>query len=913
MSQNEIKKNSQRRTALFFLRIVGQFLLFLVMLLAIGFLLHMKINDSLDREVSKFCAQQGRLAGSIYHNIFQEELNLLEEESRFLASGNMLTPENLASLSSDVNIGLMDMSGQVLHGPALPEESALQRMKALQGYSTMNFYKDLGLAAMVPVYDGHNVRYVLYRLHTIKELASPSYLHISDKQAKEDILLFDMDTQQVVIPFDGYGPGNHFYNESSGTPRGLDELLADLDASQDAAIFTRDVDDDHIIFASRVPDTGFVALGYVDGEAVIKGIRNIHLIVLWVFGLLVVLFCVFILYSFVNQTAAEEGKELREARDDALRANQAKSDFLANMSHEIRTPLNAILGMNEMIMREAKGNLKKYSFNIKNAGEALLSIINDVLDFSKIESGKMEIVSVSYSLSSMLNDIYTMINYRAKEKNLEFNIHVDPEIPDALIGDEVRLRQVLVNILTNAVKYTPKGSVDFTVRAEYDSTAHDLMTLTFICRDTGLGIKEEDKKRLFSKFQRLDMKKNRNIEGTGLGLAITTSLVQMMKGTIGMESTYGEGSTFTIRLPQRIERDEAIGDFRQRVQNLMDMQEAYHESFTAPDGNILVVDDVEMNLVVVQSLLEKTKLHIDTALNGKEALEKIKENRYDIIFLDHMMPEMDGIETLHQAKEMKSSKNKKTPFVALTANAVSGVRDMFISKGFDDYLAKPVDGKTLEQMVQKYMPREKIYAVEDFPEEEPATAPVATYEADASYPPEVSPHEYGEAPEEDHQPHPGSGEEAPFGEAAGTGEAAGEAPPAQEDAPPADEGNYQIDVPTAMKYCGGMEAMQVKFLSMFVSRRESVVAQLLKDLEEDNIPDYTTHIHAVKSTSLSVGGLKLSETAKALEMAGHAYQDGNEEEKEMNLSYIKEYNGYAIELYEKLAQEAKERFGVDEG
>jgi HPt (histidine-containing phosphotransfer) domain-containing protein len=212
------------------------------------------------------------------------------------------------------------------------------------------------------------------------------------------------------------------------------------------------------------------------------------------------------------------------------------------------------------------------------------------------------------------------------------------------------------------------------------------------------------------------------------------------------------------------------------------------------------------------------------------------------------------------------------------------------------------------------MPREKIYAVEDFPEEE--TAPVATYEANASYPPEVSPHDSGAAPEEEHQPHPGSGEDASFGEAAGTGEAGGaasEAPPAQEAAPSADEANYQIDVPTAMKYCGGMEAMQVKFLSMFVSRRESVVAQLLKDLEEDNIPDYTTHIHAVKSTSLSVGGLKLSETAKALEMAGHAYQDGNEEEKEMNLSYIKEYNGYAIELYEKLAQEAKERFGVEEG
>ena len=902
---------------------MGQFLAFLLLLISICVLLHVKINDSLNHEVAKLCAQQGKLAGTVYHNLFQEELRLLEEESRFLAHGNPLTPESLNAIGSQNDTGLIDVQGRVLRGTKLPADSTSQRMKALQGNSTMKYYKDVGLVAMVPVYDGPNIRYVLYRIHSKKELnETTSYLHISDRQADEDILLYDLDSQQVIIPFKDYGPENRFYDHDTQSPLGIDRLLEDLTASGEAAVFSPEYDDDYVLFASRVPATNFVAIGYVEWRSVVDGIRNIHLIIIWVFGLLVVLFCFFILYSFMNQTTAAEGKELREARDDALRANQAKSDFLANMSHEIRTPLNAILGMNEMIMREAQGNLKKYSFNIKNAGEALLAIINDVLDFSKIESGKMDIVSVSYSLSSVLNDIYTMINYRANEKGLDFTLDVDPDIPDALIGDEVRIRQVLVNILTNAVKYTPKGSVRFIIKAEYEGMANDALELKFICKDTGLGIKEEDKKRLFTKFQRLDMKKNRNIEGTGLGLAITTSLVQMMKGTISLDSTYGEGTTFTICLPQKIEHDEPIGDFRSRIESFLEQQETYHESFTAPEGSILVVDDVEMNLVVVQSLLEKTKLHIETALSGKEALEKIKENRYDLIFLDHMMPEMDGIETLQQAKEMKSSKNKKTPFVALTANAVSGVRDMFLSKGFDDYLAKPVDGKTLEQMVQKYMPKEKIYPVGEASEDSGSS-----HEGNASYPPESSEaYAYDDNQYSEGQAEAGaSSAEAYAGDAdsagsvaasdsssaaaAGTDTAAGEA--GASDA--AWQGEEQIDVPTAMKYCGGLEAMQVKFLAMFIARRKTVLEQLEKDLAEDNIADYTTHIHAVKSTALSVGGLKLSETAKALEMAGHAYQDGNEEEQEMNLGYIKEYHPYVVDLYNKLAEEAKARFGVDEG
>ncbi|SFB01087.1 ATP-binding protein [Selenomonas ruminantium] len=831
-----------KRILTFTLHLLGRFMVFFAILLLIGFALQSKMNDSLNREVEKFSNHQGEMLSFIYHNLLQTEIGELSNTATLIAAEKITPANGVQSISGKGQLGgLLDINGQSLWGVALPAEAKLQCARTLQGDPSWRYYKDVGLVVMVPVYQGNTARYVLCKLHTdtsLKEKASP--FQFADKKDEEYILLYDTSTQRVVVPFENY-QSSPFYDANTDSPLGLDQLLAKLDSAQEAAIFDPKLDADYVLYAAPIPDTSFIAIGYREWRSVVTGITNIHLIVLWVFGLLVVLFCVFILYAFTNQVAAEESTALREARDEALRANQAKSDFLANMSHEIRTPLNAILGMNEMIMREASGNLKKYAFNIKSAGETLLSIINDILDFSKIESGKMEIVPVSYSLSSVLNDVYNMVSYKAGQKGLEFTMQVDPDIPDALIGDEVRLRQVVVNILNNAVKYTPKGSVTFTVKAKGEAE-EDNLQLEFITQDTGIGIREEDKEKLFSKFQRLDLKKNRNIEGTGLGLAITVRLTEMMQGTITVDSIYGEGSTFTIHIPQQVEKYDPIGDFNARIEAALKEEENYQESFTAPQANILVVDDNDMNLTVVESLLEKTRIHIHTANCGKDCLQMIEDNHYDIVFLDHMMPEMDGIETLQRAKDLINSKCKDTPFIALTANAVAGVREMFLAKGFNDYLAKPVDGKTLEHMVQKYLPPEKI-------------------------------------------------------------EAAGENPSTT----PADQ---QIDLPTAMQYCGNDEEMQKKFLSMFVTRREAVTKQLENDLTTDNIADYTTHVHALKSTALSIGGIKLSEAAKALEMAGHAYCDGPEDEKADNLQYIKEHHGEAMELYAKLADEAQVRFGI---
>ena len=815
-------------------------MIFFAILLLIGFALQSKMNDSLNREVEKFSTHQGETLAFVYHNLLQTEIAELSKTAALIAAEKITSANGVQSISDKGQLGgLLDIHGQSIWGVALPAEARLQCARTLQGEPSWRYYKDVGLVVMVPVYQGNTVRYVLCKLHTnssLRDKSSP--FQFADKKDEESILLYDTSTQQVVVPFENY-KSSPFYDADKDSPLGLDQLLAKLDSAQEAAIFDPKINADYVLYASPIPDTNFIAIGYREWRSVVTGITNIHLIVLWVFGLLVVLFCVFILYAFTNQVAAEESTALREARDEALRANQAKSDFLANMSHEIRTPLNAILGMNEMIMREASGKLKKYAFNVKSAGETLLSIINDILDFSKIESGKMEIVPVSYSLSSVLNDVYNMVHYKAGQKGLAFHMNVDPDIPDALIGDEVRLRQVVVNILNNAVKYTPKGSVTFTVKSQ-GTAENDTLELEFITQDTGIGIREEDKEKLFAKFQRLDIEKNRNIEGTGLGLAITVKLTEMMQGSISVDSIYGEGSTFTIRIPQQIEKYDPIGDFNTRIEAALREEEHYQESFTAPQAHILVVDDNDMNLTVVESLLEKTRVHIHTATSGKECLQLIAQNHYDIVFLDHMMPGMDGIETLQRAKTMSDSPCQHTPFIALTANAVAGVKEMFLAKGFNDYLAKPVDGKTLEHMVQKYLPPEKI-------------------------------------------------------------ETAGENPSTT---------SQQIDLPTAMQYCGNDEEMQKKFLSMFVARREAVTKLLEKDLSADNIADYTTHVHALKSTALSIGGIQLSEAAKSLEMAGHAYCDGPEDEKADNLQYIKEHHGEAMELYAKLADEAQERFGI---
>lgn len=402
----------------------------------------------------------------------------------------------------------------------------------------------------------------------------------------------------------------------------------------------------------------------------------------------------------------KQNEELKRSEEKADKANQAKSDFLSNMSHEIRTPINAVIGMNEMILREAKEEqLLEYATAVQNSALALLSIINDVLDISKIEAGKIEISEARYELSSLLTDSYTMIIDRAESRGLEFEVCCEESIPAFLLGDMVRIRQILANLLTNAVKYTDHGKIRLCVTGEYED---GIFYLTARVEDTGIGISEENRERLFGKFERFDLVRNQSIEGTGLGLSITKELVELMHGTIEAESEYGVGSVFTVRIPQKVLSDQPIGSFDIKKRIHSREGQHYESRFMAPAARILVVDDVAMNLKVFVNLLKETQIEIDTAQSGAECIALATKRQYDIIFMDHMMPQLNGIDTLKALRERPDNLNMQTPVVMLTANALSGVEEMYLKEGFSAYLSKPVRGKNLEEMVLRFLPGEKV-------------------------------------------------------------------------------------------------------------------------------------------------------------------------------------------------------------
>ena len=531
----------------------------------------------------------------------------------------------------------------------------------------------------------------------------------------------------------------------------------------------------------------------------------------------------------------ETTRELEEAAIAANGANEAKSSFLSNMSHEIRTPINAVLGMNEMIIRESKDpHVVPYAQNARTASMNLLNIINDILDFSKIEAGKMEIVPVEYETISIINDLIGMIKKRAEDKKLEFKIDIDPSIPSVLFGDEVRVRQIITNLLTNAVKYTEKGS--FTLKMSCEKKNEENIILHVAVKDTGIGIKEKDLDKLFSAFDRIESARNRHIEGTGLGMSITRSLLNMMDSSLHVESVYGEGSVFSFDLVQKIINGEEIGDVEKALSSLSDKGAKYHEKLNAPSAKILVVDDTPMNLTVIRGLLKTTMIQVDTAESGAQALTMFARKDYDMVFLDHRMSDMDGIETLNEMKNRFAAKVAKTPVICLTANAVSGAREQYIKAGFTDYLTKPVISDLLENMLIKYLPENKVYL---------------------------------------------------------TGEAANAKDEENSDMPEWVTKVSGLNAAKGLQYCGTVKAYleALKIFHSSIADKASAVENAYKNHDWVN---YTIKVHALKSMARSVGATELFERAQALEQAG----DNGDMEKihRDTKGFLKLYRSFADSL-----------------
>lgn len=396
-------------------------------------------------------------------------------------------------------------------------------------------------------------------------------------------------------------------------------------------------------------------------------------------------------------------KDVQEISKETKRSIDAQKSFIASMSHEIRTPINSVIGLNELNLRkELPEDVAKNCSGIQSASTILLGVINDILDFSKIESGKMSIVEDEYESIDILGDTVGMNVAKIKEKDLDYILDIDPKIPKRLYGDALRIKQVLINVITNAIKYTKEGKITFRLRAE--AIDEENVNMIMHISDTGIGIKPESIKHLFDAYSRFDENQNKYIEGTGLGLSITKQLVELMKGEISVDSVYGKGTTFTIMIPQRVVDFSPIGEAASALKKRNEIRSKYEQKFEAEDASVLVVDDNELNRFTVKKLLESTKINIDLASSGKEAINLCKNKKYHVILMDHLMPKMDGIEALNRIRAMVDYPNVNTPVVALTANAGSDMEKMYLDNGFQGYIVKPINSVALESLLLKLLP-----------------------------------------------------------------------------------------------------------------------------------------------------------------------------------------------------------------
>ena len=549
-----------------------------------------------------------------------------------------------------------------------------------------------------------------------------------------------------------------------------------------------------------------------------------------------------------------QDRDLKAALESAENANRSKSSFLARMSHEIRTPLNAVLGIAEIQLQNEtiQPDAKEAYTRIFNSGNLLLGIINDILDMSKIEAGKLELIQDIYDLASLINDTVYLNMIKYENEPVKFILNVDENVPSQLFGDELRIKQILNNLLSNSFKYTNEGEVELSLNAEYVS--NDTVTLIFRVRDTGQGMTPDQIEKLFDEYSRFNMEANRTTIGTGLGMSITQNLVKMMNGEILVESEYGKGSLFTVRLPQGNTGAVPIG--KETAEKLKQFQLIYITELEKkhivrkpiPFGKVLVVDDLDMNLYVIKGMLSPYGLQIDTAVSGHEAIEKIKKNTYDLVFMDHMMPVMDGVEAVRRIREWEAEENQRKksklseaqlPIIALTANAVSGMREMFLANGFDGFISKPIIMQELDDLLKKWLSPEKISQYKE-PE---------TVDADETY-------------------------DSFMEEIVKIGD---------------------INTEIGLKLAAGNKSTYSSTLKIFYEKLVLICNEMTAFLEDKKLKEFEVSVHSMKTMLAIIGAANLSETALILERASE------KDDIDFCMRMFGEFKGKLLSLHEKLS------------
>ena len=676
-------------------RIILEIVVLLLSLFAIGLLVQHRMNTLLHTSLEHSVANSSRHICSVVAERLTRELAILRQTAESLsdipeeADGKFISMQR--NLPAGVTIGWMRLDGSSMYGEELWRERFPNFSMVFRGKEVISYRAGHGLIFAVPVLSHGNVQSVIWRLFDDTVLED-----VFGLSEHGDTFLFLQERNSRSLPRDILTAEELAFLDSPEIADGYDNVRNQLSLQKAAAVLVDGVWGKHFLFGVNLAGSECAIMGHLPYAAVVGDITRIYDLLIKVGALVLGLFAMVSIWLIVMHSRAEQ-HEIR-SREESLHAEatQAKSEFLAGVSHDIRTPINVIMGMNEMILRKTSdAEIISYAHGARRAGETLIALVDDVFNLAYMESSGFRITEKPYRTVSFIGDAVTMIKPEAIHKGLHFIVDIDRSLPRELMGDCLRIQQIAVNLLSNAVKYTEKGHVTF--RVAYEPLNLDHIIFVIEVRDTGIGIHEDDRSKLFHSFQRLEPLKNRHIDGTGLGLVITSELVQRMQGTIEVKSVYGQGSVFTVRLPQKIVDAEPIASKGKRPP----LFQKVAGTLEADGASVLIVDDNELNLLLTRRLLERTRIRVDTCLSGQEALEKLAARPYDVVLLDYMMPMLDGAETLRRARVLPNC--RKTPFIAFTADVTEESRKRLLAEGFADLLTKPVDGAKMEAMLARYV------------------------------------------------------------------------------------------------------------------------------------------------------------------------------------------------------------------